>query len=75
MVFVYNNAIFRTGHLQNIVTIDNNALDKVEVMFGPSSLQYGSDALGGAVLMKTREARFGNTRKSKSVGWKCTGKV
>jgi hemoglobin/transferrin/lactoferrin receptor protein len=63
-----NNAIFRTGHLQNIVTIDNNALDKVEVMFGPSSLQYGSDALGGAVLMKTREARFGNTAKVKVLG-------
>lgn len=38
-----NNAIYRSGHLQNILRIDQNNLDRVEVLFGPSSLMYGFD--------------------------------
>lgn len=49
-----NNAIYRTGHLQNAITIDNNILDRVEVLFGPASTLYGSDALGGAVCFYTK---------------------
>jgi hemoglobin/transferrin/lactoferrin receptor protein len=30
-----NNAIYRSGHLQNVITIDPNVLDRVEVVFGP----------------------------------------
>ena len=44
-----NNAIYRSGHLQNAITIDNSILDQVEVIAGPGSLLYGSDALGGVV--------------------------
>lgn len=50
-----NNAIYRSGHLQNIITVDQNILERVEVMQGPSSTLYGSDALGGAVHMMTRQ--------------------
>lgn len=57
-----NNAIYRAGHLQNIITIDPNALDKMEIMYGPSSAVHGSDALGGAILLKTREAQFTKSR-------------
>jgi hemoglobin/transferrin/lactoferrin receptor protein len=32
-----NNLIYRSGHLQNAITMDNNALERVEVLFGPSS--------------------------------------
>lgn len=49
-----NNLIYRAGHLQNIVTVDNNMLDRAEVLFGPSSTVYGSDALGGVVHFYTR---------------------
>ncbi|MEN9598783.1 MAG: hypothetical protein RL596_1094, partial [Bacteroidota bacterium] len=49
-----NNAIYRAGHLQNIVTIDNMILDRMEVLYGPSSTLYGSDALGGVVSMYTK---------------------
>lgn len=49
-----NNAIYRAGHLQNIITMDNNVLDRVEVLFGPSSTVYGSDALGGVIHFYTR---------------------
>jgi hemoglobin/transferrin/lactoferrin receptor protein len=49
-----NNGIFRAGHLQNVVRIDNNMLDKVEVLYGPGSLMYGSDALGGVMNFYTK---------------------
>ena len=32
----HNNAIFRSGHLQNSISFDNNALERVEVMSGPA---------------------------------------
>jgi len=53
-----NNLIYRAGHLQNVITLDNNILDRVEVLFGPSSTMYGSDALGGAVVFFTREPKL-----------------
>lgn len=49
-----NNAIYRAGHLQNIITVDNTILDRMEVIYGPSSTLYGSDALGGVVSMYTK---------------------
>lgn len=59
----YNNAIFRSGHLQNIISIDNNALERIEVLNGPSSTLHGSDALGGVILLKTKDPLHGKTRK------------
>ena len=56
-----NNAIFRGGHLQNIITIDNMILDRVELIYGPSSTLYGSDALGGVVNMFTKKPKFSDT--------------
>ncbi len=53
-----NNAIYRSGHLQNAITIDNNILERVEILFGPSSIIYGSDALGGVVHYYTRNPEF-----------------
>jgi hemoglobin/transferrin/lactoferrin receptor protein len=50
-----NNAIYRGGHLQNSITIDNNSLDRIEVAFGSSSVFYGSDALGGVVHFYTKK--------------------
>ncbi|HEX7844157.1 MAG TPA: TonB-dependent receptor [Chitinophagaceae bacterium] len=49
-----NNAIYRAGHLQNIITIDQNMLERVEVSYGPTSTIYGSDALGGAIHFRTK---------------------
>ena len=53
-----NNAIYRNGHLQNAITIDNAILDQMEVIYGPSSLMYGSDALGGVVHFRTKTPRL-----------------
>ncbi len=49
-----NNAIYRAGHLQNVLRIDQNQLDRIEVVYGPSSVAYGSDALGGVLHFITR---------------------
>ncbi len=53
-----NNAIYRAGHLQDIITIDQNLIDRIEVLFGPASTLYGSDALGGVLHFYTRKAKF-----------------
>lgn len=50
-----NNAIFRSGHLQNILDVDAFSLGKTEVFLGPSSLLYGSDAMGGVIHLQTKE--------------------
>ena len=55
-----NNAIYRSGHLQNIITIDESILENTEVVFGPSSVLYGSDALGGTINMLTKKLYFSN---------------
>lgn len=49
-----NNAIYRGGHLQNIISMDNTILDKTEIVFGPGSVVYGSDALGGVIHFHTK---------------------
>lgn len=44
-----NNAIFRSGNLQNVISLDANSLSGVEVLFGPGAVMYGSDAIGGVM--------------------------
>lgn len=63
-----NNAIYRAGHLQNIITMDNTALERIEVLFGPASTIHGSDALGGVILLKTRDPKHGKTNKLSLTG-------
>lgn len=63
-----NNAIYRSGHLQNVITIDNNILDRVEILYGPSSTLYGSDALGGVVNLYTRNPVLGTDGKTSVTG-------
>ncbi len=53
-----NNLIYRAGHLQNVITIDQNMLERAEIVFGPSSTVYGSDALGGVVHFHTKMPAF-----------------
>lgn len=50
-----NNAIYRSGHLQNAITVDNSMLQGIEVIYGPGSLMYGSDALGGVVHFRSKD--------------------
>ncbi|MFK7811617.1 MAG: TonB-dependent receptor [Maribacter sp.] len=53
-----NNAIFRGGNIQNIISIDPYAIKNTEVIFGPGSVIYGSDAIGGVMNFYTKKAEF-----------------
>jgi hemoglobin/transferrin/lactoferrin receptor protein len=68
-----NNAIFRGGHLQNILTIDNAVAERVEVALGPGSVVYGSDALGGVVYVQTLSPRLNSSDVSGTTGTSRTG--
>ncbi|MES2593023.1 MAG: TonB-dependent receptor [Bacteroidota bacterium] len=57
-----NNAIYRAGHLQDIITVDNSMLDRAEIIYGPSSVMYGSDALGGVMHFYTKKPEFGDDK-------------
>ncbi|MEC3966636.1 TonB-dependent receptor [Flagellimonas halotolerans] len=56
-----NNAIFRGGNLQNVISIDPFTIKKTEVTFGPGSVIYGSDAIGGVMNFYTQKPRFSFT--------------
>ena len=48
-----NNAIFRSGNLQSVISVDPNTVEDAEIVFGPGSVMYGSDALGGVIDFHT----------------------
>jgi outer membrane receptor protein involved in Fe transport len=52
-----NNSTFRFGANQYMATIDPFTIDRVEVLRGPGSVLYGSDAVGGVIQVLTRERR------------------
>lgn len=56
-----NNAIFRSGNLQNVISIDANSLENSEVLFGPGAVMYGSDAIGGVMDFHSLKTRFCDT--------------
>jgi len=64
----HNTAVFRAGHLQNVITVDQNMLEQVEVMYGPSSTLYGSDGLGGIVHLRTKSPKLSSTDKMLATG-------
>ena len=56
-----NNAIYRGGHLQNVLTLDQANMDRVELVFGPGSVIYGSDAIGGVMSFQTKKPILSST--------------
>ena len=63
-----NNAIFRSGNIHNIISIDPNILEGVEILYGPASVMYGSDAIGGAINFKIKDPKFSIDNKIKING-------
>lgn len=61
-----NNAIYRSGHLQNAITVNPNTVERVEVIYGSSSVAYGSDALGGVIHYYTKSPLINSEEKSRS---------
>ncbi len=50
--FRLNNAIYRLGLNQYLNTTPGSTLEQIEVLSGPSGVQYGSDGLGGTVHLR-----------------------
>ena len=50
-----NNSVFRPGPNQYWNTVDPLSLERLEVVKGPSSVLYGSDAIGGTVNAITKD--------------------
>ncbi len=53
-----NNATYRGGNTQYLNTIGAASIDRVEIVHGPNSVLYGSDALGGTINVSTRTPRL-----------------
>ncbi|RBP34816.1 hemoglobin/transferrin/lactoferrin receptor protein [Oceanihabitans sediminis] len=53
-----NNAIFRGGNLQNVISIDPFSIENTEVTLGAGSIIYGSDAIGGVMSFYTKTPRL-----------------
>ena len=51
-----NNAIYREGNIQNIISLDPSAIESTEIIFGPGAIVYGSDAIGGVMDFHTKNA-------------------
>lgn len=59
-----NTAIFRSGNLQNVISLDPLSLDRTEVIFGPGSVIYGSDAIGGVMSFYTLKPHLSSGDKA-----------
>lgn len=59
-----NNAIFRSGNIQNVISIDAQTIEETEVLFGPGSVLYGSDAIGGVMDFHTLSPNFSDEFKA-----------
>ena len=56
-----NNSIYRYGPNQYLNTVDVFTIDRIEVARGTGSVQYGSDALGGAIQIFSVEPLLNST--------------
>ena len=53
-----NTAIFRSGNLQNVISLDPFSIENSEILFGPGSVIYGSDAIGGVMSFRTLKPKL-----------------
>ena len=58
-----NNAIYREGNIQNVISLDPSVIESTEIIFGPGATIYGSDAIGGVMDFHTKKALFYNREK------------
>jgi hemoglobin/transferrin/lactoferrin receptor protein len=64
----FNTSTFRPGANQYVALIEPLFVDRVEVVHGPTSTQYGSDALGGVFNIVTRPSIVDSTRPGAAHG-------
>jgi len=53
-----NNAIFRGGNLQNVISVDPFTIQNTEITLGSGSVVYGSDAIGGVMSFYTQKPQL-----------------
>ncbi len=53
-----NTAIYRSGNIQNVISLDPFSIERTEVLFGPGSVIYGSDAIGGVMSFTSLSPQF-----------------
>jgi hemoglobin/transferrin/lactoferrin receptor protein len=63
-----NSAIFRSGNIQNVISLDPFAIENTEIFFGPGSIIYGSDAIGGVMSFQTLTPQFSLPDKNQVSG-------
>ena len=63
-----NNAIFRSGNVQNVISIDPNSIQNTEIILGPGTMIYGSDAIGGVMNFYTFQPTLSSTDKPNLFG-------
>lgn len=63
-----NTAIFRGGNIQNVINLDPFATERTEVFFGPGSVIYGSDAIGGVMSFQSLTPQFSLDEKPHITG-------
>jgi outer membrane receptor protein involved in Fe transport len=56
-----NDATTRLGPNQSLNTLDPAIVESVEIVRGPASVLYGSDAVGGVILVRTRRRQPGSS--------------
>ncbi len=69
----FNTAIFRAGNVQNVISIDPFSIERTEVILGPGSVAYGSDAIGGVMNFYTKKPKF-SFEEGLSVSGNATGR-
>lgn len=62
-----NTAIFRSGNVQNVISIDPLAVEQTEVILGPGSVVYGSDAIGGVMNFFTLSPEFSYNKENTKI--------
>jgi outer membrane receptor protein involved in Fe transport len=63
-----NNATYRDGPGQYLATIDPATIQRIEVIRGPASVLYGSDAQGGVINVITKSHPDGHERSIRVAG-------
>lgn len=63
-----NTAIFRGGNVQNVISVDPLSVERMEVVLGPGSVIYGSDAIGGVMNFYTLSPGFSMVKGGSVLG-------
>lgn len=63
-----NTAIFRSGNIQNVINLDPFTTEKTDVVFGPGSVMFGSDAIGGTMGFFTIQPVLSSEEKPRISG-------